>query len=128
LTTNTEISIPIYGMSCQKCVAKVTAALQAVSGVSAVAVSLEEQQGWVQVADGGPGRQELLDVVTAAGFQVAAPVVPDQADPAEGPAAGDPVQPAETVTSNFVLQGMTCANCAQTRARTRTGAKCRSDR
>ena len=72
MTTKAEITLPIYGMSCQKCVAKVSAALQAVDGVSAVVVSLEEQQGRVMVVDGGPGREELLGVVVATGFQIMA--------------------------------------------------------
>ncbi len=60
-------------MSCQKCVAKVTAALQAVEGVVAVDVSLQDQQGRVTVAEPGPGRDRLLEAVVKAGFQTAAP-------------------------------------------------------
>ena len=114
MTTNSEITIPIYGMSCQKCVAKISAALQEVEGVRAVVVSLDEQQGRVRVVAGGPGREELLDAVVATGFQVVAPVAPDQADPAESPAAESSGTSAATGTSAFLLQGMTCANCAQT--------------
>ncbi len=114
MTTKAEITLPIYGMSCQKCVAKVSAALQAVDGVSAVVVSLEEQQGRVQVVDGGPGRDELLGVVVATGFQVVAPTAKDEAETAESRAAGNPVKMEKNRTSTFFLQGMTCANCAQT--------------
>ncbi len=114
MTTKAENTIPIYGMSCQKCVAKITAALQAVDGVSAVVVSLEEQQGRVQVVDGGPGREELLDVVVATGYQVVAPAEKDEADTAEIEASGNSVKIEATSTSTFLLHGMTCANCAQT--------------
>ena len=101
-------------MSCQKCVVKVSAALQAVAGVSAVVVSLEEQQGRVQVVDGGPGREELLGVVVATGFQVVAEIAKDEAETAENRAADNSVKIETNRTSTFLLQGMTCANCAQT--------------
>ena len=101
-------------MSCQKCVVKVSAALQSVAGVSAVVVSLEEQQGRVQVVDGGPGREELLGVVVATGFQVVAPIANDEAETAESRAAENSVKIEKNRTSTFLLQGMTCANCAQT--------------
>jgi len=114
LTTKGEIIIPIYGMSCQKCVAKITAALQAMAGVSAVVVSLKEQQGKIQVVDDGPSREELLDVVVATGFQVVAPIAPDQAGPEESLAAEHSVKIEALSTSTFILQGMTCSNCAQT--------------
>ena len=114
MTTKAEITLPIYGMSCQKCVVKVSAALQAVAGVSAVVVSLEEQQGRVQVVDGGPGREELLGVVVATGFQVVAPIANDEAETAESRAAENSVKIEKNRTSTFLLQGMTCANCAQT--------------
>ncbi len=114
MTIKSEITLPIYGMSCQKCVAKVSAALQAVDGVSAVVVSLEEQQGRVQVVDGGPGREELLGVVVATGFQIVAPLAKDEAETAENRAAENSVKMGKNRTSTFSLQGMTCANCAQT--------------
>jgi Cu+-exporting ATPase len=101
-------------MSCQKCVAKITAALQAVDGVSAVVVSLEEKLGRVQVVDGGPARDELLGVVVAEGFQVLAPVEKDEADTEELDAVENSAKLEATGTSTFLLQGMTCANCAQT--------------
>ena len=114
MTTKAEITLPIYGMSCQKCVAKVSAALQAVAGVSAVVVSLEEQQGRVQVVDGGPGREELLGVVVATGFQIVAPITKDETETTESRSADNSVKIETNRTSTFLLQGMTCANCAQT--------------
>jgi Cu+-exporting ATPase len=109
-----EHIFPIYGMSCQKCVAKVTDALQAVDGVSAVVVSLEEKQGRVQVVDAGPSREELLDIVIAAGFQTVAPVARDEPETTERPVDENSAVTEAAGTATFVLQGMTCANCAQT--------------
>jgi Cu+-exporting ATPase len=113
LTTKTEHTLPIYGMSCQKCVAKITAALQAVDGVSAVVVSLEEQQGRVQVVAGGPSREELLNIVIATGFQTVVPLATEEPEAAEG-SAETPIGTEITQSTIFAVQGMTCANCAQT--------------
>ncbi len=96
-------------MSCQKCVAKATAALLAVEGVAEVAVSLQDKQGRVTVADPGPERDRLLEAVVSAGFQTVAAAVEEPAETAQAPAAAT-----ATRTSIFVLQGMTCANCART--------------
>lgn len=105
-----EITIPIHGMSCEKCVARVTAALREVDGVVGVEVSLPEKTGKVTVNDPGPGRSELLEVVTRAGFQTVAPVENDEPEIAVHP----DLAPEAIQTSIFVLRGMTCANCAQT--------------
>ena len=114
MAQGSEIIFPIHGMSCQKCVAKVTAALQAVEGVVAVAVSLENQQGWVTVTEPGPGRDRLLEAVVKAGFQTAAPAAGDETVIAQETAEAGTSSVATTRTSIFALQGMTCAKCAQT--------------
>ncbi len=109
-----EIIIPIHGMSCQKCVAKATAALQAVDGVVEVAVSLEDRQGRVTVTEPGPGRDRLLEAVVMAGFQAVAPPAHEEAEAAPDTAeAGSPAAAASRMDI-FALQGMTCANCART--------------
>lgn len=114
MTKTIEMTLPIYGMSCQKCVAKVTAALQAADGVVDVGVSLPEQQARVRVAAGGPDRQQLLQVVIDAGFKVVEPdveVKDESRDSQQGPNSS---VEASTNTATFALSGMTCANCAQT--------------
>ena len=110
MPVKTEITIPVYGMSCQKCVAKVTAAIQETDGVLEVAVSLPEQLARITVTDSGPGRDQLLEVVVKAGFQV----VDDLSETVDSTVDGGPVEKAETSTSAFAISGMTCANCAQT--------------
>ena len=103
-----EITIPVYGMSCQKCVAKITAALQAVDGVDAVVVSLEGRKARVRVADGGPGREDFLAVVVATGYQVVAPIAANEVDTAELEAVDDSDKNGATSSSRFLLHGMTC--------------------
>ena len=60
-------------MSCQKCVAKITAALQEVDGVIAVTVSLEESHAKIEFKPSVADEECLLKVVVAAGFQTSAP-------------------------------------------------------
>ena len=114
MTKTAEMTLPIYGMTCQKCVATVTAALQAVDGVVDVCVSLAEQQGRVRVLAGGPDRQQLLQVVIDHGFKVIASVGDDKEEPADSRSESIPSAMASTNSATFVLSGMTCANCAQT--------------
>ncbi len=89
-------------------------ALQAMDGVSVVVVSLEEQQGKIQVVDSGPDREELFDVVVATGFQVVARLPRMMLIQKRVVAGEHSVKKAATGTSTFAMQGMTCANCAQT--------------
>ncbi len=109
-----EITIPIHGMSCQKCVAKVTAALQDVAGVADVNVSLQEKLGKVMVVEPGPSRDQLLDIVVQAGFQTVAPVEETEHETAQNSVEDSSPSIGATGTSTFAVYGMTCANCAQT--------------
>jgi Cu+-exporting ATPase len=112
--TTAEIMIPIYGMSCQKCVAKVTASLQAVDGVIGVSVSLAMKQGRVQVVSGGPDREQLLQVVIATGFKITEPIDNDDPGTVESQSSSIAATLDSSSSVTFVVQGMTCANCAQT--------------
>ena len=114
LTLNPEILIPIHGMSCQKCVAKVSTALQAVEGVIEVDVSLAEKLGRVTVSEHGPNRDQLMAAVVQAGFQTDAPAADVEPESTQ-PAAVESLGSIDALhTDIFALRGMTCANCAQT--------------
>jgi Cu+-exporting ATPase len=101
-------------MSCQKCVAKVTAALQEVAGVTEVDVSLPEKLGKVGVMEPGPSRDQLLATVIQAGFQTVAPVEEGEPETLQNTAENSSSSMEAPGTSTFVVYGMTCANCAQT--------------
>ena len=114
MAIKTEITIPVYGMSCQKCVARVTAALRDVEDVIEVEVSLPQQLGRITVTDHGPSRDQLLEAVVKAGFQVVAPVADDMSASAGQAVGKDITGDAVRKTRVFAISGMTCANCAQT--------------
>ena len=114
MKSNTEFIIPIHGMSCQKCVAKVTKGLQAVKGVTSVDVSLADKLGRVTVSEPGPDRAQLLDTVHRAGFQTVIPAADAASESRQSPVAQSASEIAAAQTEILAVQGMTCANCAQT--------------
>ncbi|MBW2474165.1 MAG: heavy metal translocating P-type ATPase [Deltaproteobacteria bacterium] len=101
-------------MSCQKCVARVTAALRDVEDVIEVEVSLPQQLGRITVTEHGPSRDQLLEAVVKAGFQVVAPVADDISASAGQAVGKDITGDAVREARVFAISGMTCANCAQT--------------
>lgn len=94
--------LQVGGMHCQRCVATVRDALEAIAGVRSVGVDLEAGQARV---GGSAGRKALADAITGAGFTVASIVSPDVAGhgKTDGPEGTGPVR--------FRVDGMTCAGC-----------------
>jgi Cu+-exporting ATPase len=111
LTMN-RIDLPVYGMSCQKCVAKVTAALQNCVGVADLHVSLEQQQAVIHFDSGRIDADQLRAVIIEAGFSLS-PVAPD-VENGSGVDANNDLIPLSLVELDFQVFGMSCANCAQT--------------
>ncbi len=106
--------IPVLGMKCQKCVAKLTAALTALAGVESVEVSLDERRARVLYDPSSLDRYALADAIRQAGF-----TVPDGEPDAPLPESPDVVatplpEDAERARLTLSLGGMTCANCAAT--------------
>lgn len=105
-----SLQLPVAGMKCQKCVAKLTAALSATSGLDQVKVDLERQLANC-VYD--PARTDPLAigrVIEAAGFVVGAPEPTARlpvADPESAAASGNEIE-----QLRFGIRGMTCSNCA----------------
>jgi len=104
------VKLPVYGMSCGKCVAKLTSAYEALEGVSAVRVSLDESCAEVETdSDSGLDRERLAEVVLETGFRL----VPPASTPEPTQTGDVPSMPAPSpVTERFRIRGMSCANCA----------------
>ena len=105
--------LPVYGMSCGKCVAKLTAAFEALGGVSTVQVSLEDQQAVVETDSVSElTRQNLEDVITEAGFSSR----PEDNSTGENDVsdAGGTANATESQDRRYQIRGMTCANCVST--------------
>ena len=80
------VEIPITGMSCASCVAKVEAALRGAPGVETAAVNLATERATVRYGDGGRPAA-LVKAIQDLGYQV----------------------PTETAT--LAVRGMPCASC-----------------
>ncbi|HEY5674572.1 MAG TPA: heavy metal translocating P-type ATPase [Malonomonas sp.] len=107
--SNSEVTIPVQGMTCQKCVAKVTALLQGYPQVEQAAVSLEKATATLQVVSGQAlPLENIKAALVAAGFQSASIEV----DPAKIKVEDQPVAAAHLQRSSFALKGMSCVNCA----------------
>jgi P-type Cu+ transporter len=108
-----SIRLPIAGMKCQKCVAKLTAALSGTEGMAAVVVDLERRAADCEydpaLIDGGG----IAAVIEASGFRVAeeaatAKPAAESAPRAETRGTGASAQ------LQFGIRGMSCVNCVQT--------------
>lgn len=98
--------LPIYGMKCQKCVDRVTKLLATQPGVSAIEVSLDQQQATFHLA-AGRHLDDLARLLEGAGFSTHEPVLPAPPDASHAPSAAG-------VSRRFAVSRMTCANCAAT--------------
>lgn len=86
-----SISLPIEGMTCASCVARVERALAAVPGVEAAVVNLATEQATITTGT-AVARAELVKAVEAAGYAV-------------------PQSFAVPGTVQLSIEGMTCASC-----------------
>ena len=112
--------LPVQGMKCGKCVAKLTQALEDLPGVRSVEVSLEEKSARVRYDAQTLDRTQLREAIEESGFRVAA-APPDESGDAKGAAGPKPQEvqtknkpPADTRRLTLPVRGMHCASCAQT--------------
>ncbi|NIQ95553.1 MAG: copper-translocating P-type ATPase [Desulfuromonadales bacterium] len=115
MTVNVNaVCLPVAGMKCQKCVAKVAAAIEALSGVESVDVSLEQSQVRVVWHRGTLTSAEIARSIEDAGFTVEEEPFSDATDEARKPVSASGAPDAAMQTRTLRLEGMTCANCART--------------
>ncbi|MEM7332216.1 MAG: heavy metal translocating P-type ATPase [Chloroflexota bacterium] len=79
----TEIELPILGMTCANCVANVERALKKVDGVIDANVNYASEKATVSLASGVIGQAELAAAVRRAGYDVVETAVSDQPEDAE---------------------------------------------
>ena len=89
MTTN-SISLPVEGMSCASCVAKIEGAIGKVDGVEKVGVNLATEKAKVTFSDGQVDLNQVVDAVADVGYRI----------------------PAETMM--LPIGGMSCASCVTT--------------
>ncbi|MBV1873525.1 MAG: heavy metal translocating P-type ATPase [Gammaproteobacteria bacterium] len=110
-------TLPVYGMSCQHCVNAVSKALSRIKGVDEVSVSLDDNSVTVTYDEGGTSRQVLEAAILEEDFFLS-PEMPADQDPL--PQTDKPIevlvtgQEEETTSLKLTVEGMSCANCANT--------------
>lgn len=65
-----EVTIPVYGMSCEHCVRAATNALHSVKGVKEVRVSLEDKRAEVVYDDDKTSLSEMESAIIEEGYRV----------------------------------------------------------
>ncbi len=84
---NKKIGLPVEGMSCASCVAKIEGAIRGVDGVEGVSVNLATEKASVDFSDGRLDLSQVVDAVADVGYSI----------------------PVEKIT--LPIGGMSCASC-----------------
>lgn len=84
-----RVRMALSGMTCDRCAASVEAAFKEIPGVRSAMVSYEKGEAAVQYDPARVKTDQLVEAVRKAGFNV------------------------ETVTATILIEGMTCAGCAE---------------
>ena len=129
-THRKEAAVPVYGMTCEHCVKRVTKALEKLEGVEDVHVSLADQQAVLSYDEDRTGREAIEEAIEAAGYSITPlPEGASEEEAGEAPAEKEPpliqietpaepvppVHPTESeMKKQFKVSGMTCSHCALT--------------
>lgn len=107
-----QTELPVYGMSCEHCVRRVTKALEKIEGVENVRVSLPENKASFAIDETLTSIDEVKHAIEKAGYTT------EQAQAEEAVEADHdqslPYMSAADQKKQFKISGMTCANCART--------------
>jgi Cu+-exporting ATPase len=108
-----SLELPIAGMTCQNCVRHVGEALRGVPGVRSAEVSLIERRAVVELDEATATREQLVDAVKSAGYEVSAadskPQLVRLGD--SQPTTSPPAHPATPERVVLAIEGMHCASC-----------------
>ena len=97
-----ELTVPVIGMSCDKCVTKVESGLSGINGVTSVVVDLDAAQATIK----GQFEQQLVEsTIEALGYHMTEP----EDALAIAPPAEDEIENSRPVLLG--ISGMSCANC-----------------
>lgn len=67
------VTIPVEGMVCLACTARVKSTLKAINGVAAVEVSLEDRVARVKYVEGKVSREQLVSAINRLGYRAGTP-------------------------------------------------------
>jgi P-type Cu+ transporter len=106
-----NIVLPVYGMKCQKCVARVTALIHEFPQVSEVTVSLEKSAADIRFhSDHSESLENIVEVLHRADFST---IIKESTQPVcESFSASS--SRTSTRSLRFRIEGMSCASCVAT--------------
>lgn len=109
-----HIVLPVYGMKCQKCVARVTGLIEESAQVASVTVSLENSAADIHFKPGASDSAEnIIAALLKAGFTTVEKAENESDQPVDDPAANKP--PSMIAKQlRFRIEGMSCASCVAT--------------
>lgn len=67
------VTIPVEGMVCLACTARVKSTLKAINGVTEVEVSLEDRVARVKYVEGKVSREQLVSSINGLGYRAGTP-------------------------------------------------------
>ncbi len=105
-----EVTIPVEGMSCGACAARIKKTLKALDGVASIEVSLEHRQVRVGYSETKMTPERLAAEVNSLGYKASLPKASGGAEGAASVAASSSGE--KTVI--IPVSGMACESCAET--------------
>lgn len=105
-----QIEIPVYGMTCQHCVRRVTKALEQVRGVKSAQVSLEKSSATINYVPEQFKMPSISQALEEAGYET----LPVEGSPLPNSPYCSVPAPSSEEKQHYKISGMSCANCALT--------------
>jgi len=107
--------IPVEGMTCAACVARVRRTLEDIDGVVSAEVSLAERNVKVRFVDNNLSSENLVAAINALGYKARSPIAAEsKAEATNGSAVSVAVASESRVTSVTIpVTGMVCENCVK---------------
>ena len=107
--------IPVEGMTCAACAARVKRTLQDIEGVVSAEVSLSERNAKVRYVDKELSSENLVAAINALGYKARAPVSAEPKAKATGGTGASVANVSESQVTNVTIPvtGMACEYCAK---------------
>lgn len=110
------VSIPVEGMSCGACAARIKKTLKPLAGVASVEVSLERRNVSVRYLPEEMSPERLASEITELGYKATLlePAELAAAEPAATPTVEAAAADSNVKTTTFPVRGMACESCVET--------------
>ncbi len=109
---NRAVEFSVFGMKCQKCVARVTGIIEAFPAVEQVSVTLEDKRARIIFHPAAAQNiEQLQNALLEAGFEL---TENDRSAGTDRTAGASSTKEQTYATVRFAIRGMSCASCAAT--------------